>query len=192
MTTLKDRPNTALLVIDVQNGVMANSIKRDSVIANIKTLVEKARAEDVPVVWVQHTDKGLPRDSDVWQYVPELKRNDTEPLVHKSHGDSFEGTDLEEVLADRGVGRLIVTGAQTDMCIRSTIHGGFARGYDVTLVGDAHTTEDLSEWGAPPPDKVISHTNMYWSDQSAPGKKAGTVETADVTFGAGEPEKQHA
>ena len=192
MTTLKDRRNTALLVIDVQNGVMANSIKRDSVIANIKSLVEKARAEDVPVVWVQHTDKGLPRDSEVWQYVPELKRNDTEPLVHKSHGDSFEGTDLEEVLAERGVGRLIVTGAQTDMCIRSTIHGGFARGYDVTLVGDAHTTEDLSEWGAPPPDKVIAHTNMYWSDQSAPGKKAGTVETADVTFGAGEPEKQRA
>ncbi len=192
MTTLKDRPNTALLVIDVQQGVMASSINRDAVISNIKSLVEKARAEDVPVVWVQHNDRGLPRDSEVWQYVPELKRNDEEPLVHKSYGDSFEGTDLEKQLAERGVGRLIVTGAQTDMCIRSTIHGGFARGYDVTLVADAHTTEDLSEWGAPPPDKVIAHTNMYWSDQSAPGKRAGTVETADVTFAAGEPEKQRA
>ncbi len=192
MTTLKDRPNTALLVIDVQQGVMASSINRDAVISNIKSLVEKARAEDVPVVWVQHNDRGLPRDSEVWQYVPELKRNDEEPLVHKSYGDSFEGTDLEKQLTERGVGRLIVTGAQTDMCIRSTIHGGFARGYDVTLVADAHTTEDLSEWGAPPPDKVIAHTNMYWSDQSAPGKKAGTVETADVTFAAGEPEKQRA
>lgn len=192
MTTLNNRPNTALLVIDVQNGVMASSIKRDAVIANIKSLVDKARSEDVPVVWIQHNDKGLPRDSEVWQYVPELKRADDEPLVHKSFGDSFEGTDLEKLLAERGVGRLIVTGAQTDMCIRSTIHGGFARGYDVTLVADAHTTEDLSEWGAPPPDKVISHTNMYWSEQTAPGKKAGTVETADVTFGAGEPEKQRA
>lgn len=192
MTTLKDRPNTALLVIDVQNGVMASSINRDSVIANIKSLVDKARAEDVPVIWVQHNDKGLPRDSEGWQYVPELKRESAEPLVHKSYGDSFEGTDLEEHLAELGVGRLIVTGAQTDMCIRSTIHGGFARGYDVTLVGDAHTTEDLSAWGAPPPDKVISHTNMYWSDQSAPGRMAGTVETAEVSFGAGEPEKQRA
>ncbi len=77
------------------------------------------------------------------------------------YGDSFEATDLEELLAERGVGRLVVTGAQTDQCIRSTIHGGFARGYDVLLVGDAHTTEDLTEWGAPTPDKVIAHTNMY-------------------------------
>lgn len=192
MTTLNDRPNTALLVIDVQNGVMASSINRDSVIANIKSLVERARAEDVPVVWVQHNDRGLPRDSEVWQYVPELKRTDAEPLVHKSYGDSFEGTDLEAHLAELGVGRLIVTGAQTDMCIRSTIHGGFARGYDVTLVADAHTTEDLSEWGAPPPDKVIAHTNMYWGDQSAPGKKAGTVSTAEVSFEAGEAAKQPA
>ena len=188
MTTLSNRPNTALLVIDVQNGVMASSINRDSVIANIKSLVEKARAEDVAVVWVQHNDKGLPRDSETWQFVPELTRKDTEPLVHKSYGDSFEGTALERELSQLGVGRLIITGAQTDMCIRSTIHGGFARGYDVTLVGDAHTTEDLSEWGAPPPDKVIAHTNMYWSEQSAPGKRAGTVNTAEVNFGAAEPE----
>ena len=192
MTTLNHRPNTALLVIDVQNGVMASSINRDSVISNIKSLVEKARAEDVPVVWIQHNDKGLVRDTEGWQYVPELKRNDAEPLIHKSYGDSFEGTNLEQVLAERNVGRLVVTGAQTDMCIRSTIHGGFARGYDVLLVGDAHTTEDLSQWGAPPPDKVIAHTNMYWSEQSAPGKKAGTVETADVNFGAVEAEKQPA
>ncbi len=70
-------------------------------------------------------------------------------MVHKSFGDSFEDTNLEQVLAQAGVGRLFVTGAQTDECIRSTIHGAFVRGYDVTLVGDAHTTEDLTEYGAP-------------------------------------------
>ncbi|HET7467576.1 MAG TPA: cysteine hydrolase family protein [Candidatus Dormibacteraeota bacterium] len=182
MTTLSDRPNTALLVIDVQNGVMANAHNRDAVIANIKALVDRARAEDVPVVWVQHNDDGLPRDSEKWQYVPELVRESSEPLVHKSYGDSFEDTDLEPTLAKRGVGRLVVTGAQTDECIRSTIHGGFARGYDVLLVGDAHTTEDLTEWGAPPPDKVIAHTNMYWKYHKAPGRKAGTVNSADVNF----------
>jgi isochorismate hydrolase len=103
-------------------------------------------------------------------------------LVHKTFGDSFEDTDLEEVLAKAGVGRLVVTGAQTDACIRSTIHGAFARGYDVTLVGDAHTTEDQSAWGAPPPDKVIAHTNLYWQYQAAPGRTAGVTETKDVTF----------
>jgi nicotinamidase-related amidase len=185
MTTLPDRPNTALLVIDVQNGVVADTHNRDGVIANINTVVDKARAEDAPVIWVQHSDDHLPRGSESWQYVPELGRRDSEPLVHKTYGDSFEGTDLEGLLAERGVGRLVVTGAQTDACIRATLHGAFVRGYDVTLVGDAHTTEDLSEYGAPPPDQVIAHTNLYWQDESAPGRSAGTVASAEVSFAAG-------
>jgi nicotinamidase-related amidase len=182
MTTLPDRPNTALLVIDVQNGVVGEAHDRDGVIANIATLVDQARAQDVPVVWVQHSDEDMPRDSESWQYVSELVRAEKEPLVHKLYGDSFEDTDLEELLAERGVGRLIVTGAQTDACIRSTLHGAFTRGYDVTLVGDAHTTEDLSKYGAPPPDQVIAHTNLYWKYQSAPGRRGGTVSTAEVSF----------
>ena len=185
MTTLRDRPNTALLVIDVQNGVVAKAHDRDGVIKNINTVVDKARAEDVPVIWVQHSDDDLPQGSEPWEYVPELSRQETEPLVHKNYGDSFEATDLEALLAERGVGRLIVTGAQTDACIRSTLHGAFVRGYDVTLVGDAHTTEDLSQYGAPPPDQVIRHTNLYWKYQGAPGRTADTVDAADVTFGAG-------
>ncbi len=183
MTTLTDRPSTALLVIDVQNGVVANAHDRDGVIANINTLVEKARGEDVPVIWVQHSGDDMPIESENWQYVPELKRLDSEPLVHKLYGDSFEDTNLESLLAERGVGRLVVTGAQTDACIRSTLHGGFTRGYDVTLVSDAHTTEDLSEYGAPTPDKVIAHTNLYWEYQEAPGRRGGAVATADVVFG---------
>ncbi|MER6126321.1 cysteine hydrolase family protein [Streptomyces sp. NPDC001795] len=186
MTTLPDRPHTALLVIDVQNGVVDGSHNRDSMIANINALIDKARAEDVPVVWVQHSDDGLKRDSESWQYVPELVRRDTEPLVHKTYGDSFEDTDLEAVLAERGVGRLVVTGAQTDACIRSTLHGALVRGYDVTLVGDAHTTEDLTEYGAPAPEQVIAHTNLYWKWQSAPGRHGGTVDTAEVTFTTGD------
>jgi nicotinamidase-related amidase len=186
MTTLPDRPNTALLVIDVQNGVVAGTHNRDGVIANINTVVDKARAEDAPVVWVQHSGDHLPRGSESWQYVPELVRRDSEPLLHKTYGDSFEGTDLEALLAERGVGRLIVTGAQTDACIRATLHGALVRGYDVMLVGDAHTTEDLSEYGAPPPDQVIAHTNLYWQDESAPGRSAGTVASADVSFAAGD------
>lgn len=183
MTTLPDRPNTALLVIDVQNGVVGHAYNRDAVVANISILVEKARAEDVPVVWVQHTGDNMKPGVESWEYVPELVRQDSEPLVHKNYADSFEATDLEARLAERGVGRLVVSGAQTDECIRSTIHGAFTRGYDVTLVGDAHTTEDLSEHGVPTPDKVIAHTNMYWKYHQAPGRTAGTVDTAQVNFG---------
>ena len=182
MTTLKDRPHTALVVIDVQNGVVADAYQRDAVVANINTLVGKARDEGVAIVWVQHSDEGLENGSDDWQYVPELVRRDSEPVVHKTFGDSFEGTDLELVLADIGVGRLVVTGAETDACIRSTIHGAFTRGYDVTLVGDAHTTNDQSEWGAPPPEQVIAHTNLYWRYQGAPGRSAVVTTTAEVSF----------
>ncbi|MEU8246309.1 cysteine hydrolase family protein [Nonomuraea sp. NPDC048916] len=184
MTTLENRPNTALLVVDVQNGVVKGAHRRDSVVANVGSLVETARREGVPVVWVQHSDEHFVRGSDDWQIVPELTPGDAEPLVEKNYGDSFEDTELETVLAGLGVGRLVVAGAQTDGCIRSTLHGAFVRGYDATLVSDAHTTEDLTAWGAPPPDKVIAHTNLYWADQTAPGRTAGTVETKDVAFGA--------
>lgn len=183
MSTLPDRPHTALLVVDVQNDVVAGAHDRDAVVANVATLVDRARAAGTPVVWVQHADEGLPQGSDGWQYVPELVRNDDEPLVHKEYGDSFEATDLEAVLAARGVGRLVVAGAQTDACIRSTLHGALARGYDATLVADAHTTEDQSAYGAPPPGQVIAHTNLYWQYQRAPGRTAGTVLTQEVEFG---------
>ena len=84
---------------------------RDGVIANIAFLVDKARAEDVPVVWVQHSADDMPKGSDGWLYVPELTQAEAESVVHKRYGDSFENTDLEAVLAERKVGRLIVTGA---------------------------------------------------------------------------------
>ncbi len=182
MTTLENRPNTALLVVDVQAGVVQGNHERDAVVANLSTLVDKARQAQVPVIWVQHYAEDLAQGTDEWQIVPELKRGEAEPLVHKRYGDSFEDTELESVLSGLGVGTLIVAGAQTDACIRSTLHGAFARGYDATLVSDAHTTEDQSEWGAPPPDQVIAHTNLYWTYQTAPGRKAGTVKTEDVDF----------
>jgi nicotinamidase-related amidase len=182
MTTLSDRPRTALVVIDVQNGVVDGAHQRDAVVANIRALVDRARADSVPVVWVQHSDEELEQGSQAWQYVPELTRQDAEPLVHKTFGDAFEGTDLEQVLARAGVGRLVVAGAETDACIRSTIHGAFTRGYDVTLVGDAHTAGDKSAWGGPPPEQVIAHTNLYWQFQAAPGRTAAVTDAEDVAF----------
>jgi nicotinamidase-related amidase len=184
MTTLENRPKTALLVVDVQHGVVEDAHARDAVVANIGRLVEKARREQVPVVWVRHADEQLTPGSDEWQIVSDLVPAASEPLVEKNYGDSFEDTTLESVLSGLGVGRLVVVGAQTDACIRSTLHGAFVRGYDATLVSDAHTTEDQTAWGAPPPAQVIAHTNLYWTYQAAPGRTAGTIETKDVDFGA--------
>jgi nicotinamidase-related amidase len=167
----------------VQNGVVEGAHQRYAVVANVAGLVEKARREPIPVVWFQHSDEQLPRGSDDRPIVSELTPADAERPVEKHHGGSFEDTTLETVRSGLGVGRLVVVGAQTDACIRSTLHGAFVRGYDATLVSDAHTTEDQTAWGAPPPGQVITHTNLYWTYQTAPGRTAGTVETKDVDFG---------
>jgi nicotinamidase-related amidase len=182
MTTLPGRENTALLVIDVQNGVVDAAYNRGGVIANIADLVQRARDAGVPVIWVQHTDEDLPVGSSAWEYVSELPRSGLEPLVQKEYGDAFEETELEELLAAADVGHLIMTGAQTDFCVRSTLHGAVARGYDATLVGDAHTTVDFSSEGAPPPEQVIAHTNIYWGHHGVPGRTGAVVDTADVRF----------
>lgn len=183
MTSIPNRSRTALLVIDMQRGVVAEAHNRDGVIANISSLIAKARSEDIPVVWVQHSDEGLVEGSAEWEYVGELQRRDEEPLVHKQYGDSFENTDLEAILAGLGVGRLVVTGAQTDACIRSTLHGALTRGYDATLVEDAHTTDDMRKWGAPiGPEEAIAYTNLYWKYSTAPGRAGSTATTAEVDF----------
>lgn len=185
MTSLKGRPNTALLVVDVQNGVVGEAFDRDAVVGRIAALVDRAREAGVAVVWVQHSSEELTRGSQAWQLVPELLRRASEKVVHKKHGDAFEGTRLEQVLAGLGIGHLVVSGAETGACIRSTMHGGFARGYDVTLVADAHTTNDLSAWGAPPPRVEIDYTNLYWQYETAPRRRARVVATDEVDFGPG-------
>ena len=185
MTTLAKRTSTALVVIDVQNGVVDGAFHRDEVVGAVSGLIDRARREDVPVVWVQHLSDELIPGSPAWEYVPELVREPSEPLLQKRYGDAFEDTKLETVLAEREVRWLVVAGAQTDACIRSTLHGALVRGYDVTLVSDAHTTEDLTEWGAPTPELVIAHTNLYWSDQQAPGRTANTTPSDGVTSAPG-------
>ncbi|MCU7722810.1 isochorismatase family protein [Actinoplanes sp. KI2] len=182
MTTLEGRTRSALLVIDVQNSVVSEAHDRDRILATIAEVVDKARAAEVDVVWVQHSDDHMTIGSDGWQIVPELSRAESEPLIRKTYGDSFEATDLESVLAARQIGHLYVSGASSDACIRSTLHGAFTRGYDTTLVSDAHTTGDLRSYGAPAPGEVIAHTNLYWQYTSAPGRTAGTVTAADIDF----------
>ncbi|MGP5653925.1 isochorismatase family protein [Candidatus Corynebacterium faecigallinarum] len=183
MTMLPDRPNTALLMIDVQNLVVDGAHRRDEVVGNIAGLVQRARDAGTPVVWVRHHVPQLPAGAPEAEFVAELEElrsQAQEPVVVKQYRGAFEDTDLEDVLAGLGVGRLLVAGAETDACIRSTIHGGFVRGYDVTLVSDAHTAGDKTKYGAPPVEQVITHTNLYWGTQTAPGRTAAAVTAAEV------------
>ncbi|WP_327139120.1 isochorismatase family protein [Nocardia sp. NBC_01327] len=182
MTSLANRPNSAVLVVDVQNSVVADVYERDAVVAAIGRLVGRARSLRIPVLWIQDIGEDRLPGTEPWQIVPELVPADDEVRLDKRYGDSFEDTDLEAVLARLGIGRVFVAGAQSDACIRSTLHGAFVRGYDTVLVSDAHTTEDLSAWGAPSPDAVIRHTNLYWQHTIAPGRTASAIATDDIEF----------
>jgi nicotinamidase-related amidase len=177
-----DPMKTALLIIDMQNGVIAKALNREKVIANIQGLIEKARAQKVPVIWVRHSADDMPLNSHGWEIVPELKPLPSEIKIQKIYGDSFEATNLKVELKKLDVDRLLITGAQTEACIRSTLHGAFVRGYNTVLVSDAHTTEDLSEYGLPKPEVLISFTNIYWKWQAGPGREASVEKAEQVQF----------
>lgn len=181
MSTLDGRSGSALLVIDVQVGVVNGAWKRDETIANMAKLVADARAHHVPVIWVQHSDEGLSIDSDDWQIVPELVPADGEPIVRKCYRSSFEGTELESLLAERHVGHLIICGAQTEFCIRNTVHSAYERGYDVTLIEDAHTTEDTS-WDERPltAAQIIDSQNRVCYQYELPGRTCTLAPTNDA------------
>lgn len=170
-----------LLVVDVQRDVMAICADADAVVGRIAGLVERARAAGVPVTWVQHHDEELERGSDGWQIVPELVPGDGEPVVHKAYGDAFAETDLVERLSEQGVRELVLCGAQTDWCIRSTLHGALLRGYPVALVGDAHTTADTVLDGEPLlARELVRSLNHVARGASWPGADARLVTAAEL------------
>lgn len=181
MTNRGDKNKSALLVIDVQNGVVASGWNKDQVIANVARLVDHARKSDVPVIWIQHQAEDMPRDSEEWQWVPELVPNDGEIRVYKEYSDSFAATDLPQILEDLGVGHLVVAGAQTNACIRATTYRAIGEGYDVTLVGDAHTTEDISWDGIDlNAESMINDLNLTFQFVEWPGQSVSTKLTEDI------------
>lgn len=182
MNPVAENQKSALLVVDMQKGVVAAAFRREDVIEKIGQLVQKARANHLPVIWVQHSDDHLKKNSDAWQLVNELTPEASELLISKNYGDSFEATPLESELKKRGIRKLYVCGAQTEACIRSTIHGAFVRGYSTTLIADAHTTEDMTSYGLPAPEALVRFTNLYWSWQAGPGRQAAVVPSTEVHF----------
>jgi len=181
MTTFVDRPHRALVVVDMQAGVVRDAYAVDEVTETIKGLVNRARAADVPVVWVQDEDEARPPGSADWQLVEGLEPLAGEALVGKRYGDAFAETDLEDVLAARGVGRLVLVGAASEQCIRSTLHSAVIAGYDVDLVEGAHTTSDLTAYGMPEPRVVVGFMDllaehgMQW-----PGRRGRSVAAEDL------------
>jgi nicotinamidase-related amidase len=175
MTTL-NRTKSALVVIDVQVGVVAEAFKGNEVMANIKSAVEKARATGVQVVWVQHSEEEMPIGSPQWEIVPELIPAISETIIRKTFRSSFVDTELSDVLATGDVGHLIVCGAETNNCVRHTCHTALELGYDVTLIEDAHTTTGF-EWNGYVVDaaRVVDEQNLNFMDYRLPGRASKVV-----------------
>lgn len=162
--------NTALVVIDVQVGVVADGWDRDGVVDRIGQLVRAAREADTPVIYVQHEEPEFPEmmpGGEMWHIVPEIAPLAGEPVIAKQYPDAFVETTLASTLAGLGIGHLIVAGAQSDACVRATSYRALAEGYDLTLVADAHTTGDREYEGIEIPAKVtVAHVNAAapWID----------------------------
>jgi nicotinamidase-related amidase len=183
MSKFSDRTKSALLVIDVQVGVVADAFERDARVANMSKAIDKARAESIPVIWVQHSDEELVLESADWEIVPELPPLPSEPKVRKLFRSSFEDTNLEELLDGLGVSHLYVCGAETNNCVRHTSHTALEKGYDVTLISDAHTTTGF-EWDGYIVDaaRVIDEQNINFMGYSLPGRAAKAVPVTELSF----------
>ena len=177
MATVRDGHKTALLIVDVQVGVMATTWEPASIIQKIGLAVEKARKANIPVIWVKHADAEIAYGSPGWEVVPELSPNPSEHIIHKEYNSSFEQTDLEEILAELGISHLVLGGAATNWCIRSTAHGALERGYDLTLLTDAHTTEslELDEGETINAADIIQELNIAMTWMVYPGRKNRAV-----------------
>ena len=182
MTTLQ-RERSALLVIDVQNGVVEDAFRRDEVIAAINEAVRRAREAEVPVIWIQHNDEEMALNSERWQLVPELDDRADEVHVNKSFKSSFEATDLEERLGELNVGHVFICGAQSDNCVRHTSHAALERGYDVTLIEDAHTTSSYRWRGqAILAENTVHELNSAFNGYVVPGRVTALVTSNDLAF----------
>ncbi len=133
---------SALLVIDVQNGVVLNAFEKDVVVSQINRAIDSARTNNLPVIWVQHSEDEMPIGSHFWEIIPELVPEDHDGRVEKIHGSSFQETDLADILQEHDISHLYVTGAQSENCVNATTVDALERGYRVSLISDAHTTDD--------------------------------------------------
>ncbi len=186
MNSQRRGDRTALVVIDVQKGVVAESWDRDGVVSRIATLIGRARDEQVPVVFVQHEEPEYPpmqRGGEAWQFVDEIAPRADDILIAKQYPDSFVETDLAATLEGMGIGRLVIAGAQTDACIRATFHRSLVEGYDVTLVEDCHTTDDRAlENVTITGEQIVAHMNMYVPYTAYPGRTSGIARHDDVAL----------
>ena len=174
---------TALLVIDVQRGLFApepRPFEADAVVARINALAARARAVDVPVVFVQHESAGLPFGSEAWRFEDRLEVEPRDAVVRKGTPDAFLRTDLEELLVSWQIERVVICGFASEFCIDTTTRRAAALGYGVTLAADAHTTHDKPHATAA---RIREHENATLADLTSFGPAIVATPSTQIAFG---------
>lgn len=184
MATIREGSKAALIVVDVQVGVVSAAWEAARVVGRVALAVARAREQGVPVLWVQHTSDELPRDSASWQWVPELVPAAGESRIHKAFNSGFEQTALNAELASLGIAHIVLAGAQTNWCIRATAYGALERGYDLTLVSDAHTAETmkLDDGTSIAAADIVRELNIAIQWLEYPGRKNAVATAEKVDF----------
>jgi nicotinamidase-related amidase len=177
---------TALLIVDAQVGVMREAWEAPRIIQTIGLVLEKARRQSAPIIWVQHSDDELVGGSPDWQLVPELSPRAGEIRIQKQFNSSFEQTSLDETLAHLGVTHIVLAGAATNWCIRATAYGALERGYDLTLIKDAHTTGPLEfgDGSRLEAHNIVLELNVAMQWLSYPGRANRAARADEITFAA--------
>lgn len=184
MACVREGNKAVLLVVDVQVDVVKGAWDASRVVGNVALAVERARASGVPVIWVQHNDEDLVKDSPEWQWAPALVPAAGELLIHKNFNSSFEQTGLDDALAKLGATHIVLAGCATNWCIRATAYGALERGYDLTLVKDAHTTKtmDLDNGQKIDAATLVHDLNIAMAWLSYPGRKNTSATAQDLVF----------
>jgi len=176
--------NSAVIVIDMQRGlfdVEPSPYNTDKVIQVINNVTKKARKSKVPVLFIHHERKEgvLEYKSEGWNLLPELYVVNGDYKVQKTTPDSFLNTKLESILKALNINNLIVCGYASEFCVDTTVRSAAALGYDVQLVGDAHTTCDKEHLIA---KDIITHHNSTLSNVSSFEAIIKAVSSEDVIF----------
>lgn len=158
--------STALLVIDVQNALLAaQPYQAETMLSNIQALLHAARSRHYPVIFIQHEGAaGTPFEphSEGWQIAEAVAPLPTEPVFGKRFNSAFRETPLQAYLQDLQITHLVIAGMQTEYCIETTVRVGFEFGYRITLPADANSTLDHGEWTA---EMLHRHHNIDVMDK---------------------------
>lgn len=153
--------NQALLVIDAQqelidgNSSEKSVYKKERLLANINSVIDKAIKAEALTVFIRDLDVAG-GEGDGFQVHSEINVPSASPIFDKKSTSAFHETPLTGYLKDNAIEHVVIMGCATQYCIDTAVRMATVNGFDVTLVGDGHSTTDSATLTA---EQIINHHN---------------------------------